>query len=391
MKKIIITITLLVLLLSLGGYIYFKNNNKNNEIHGEKHMTKMIFDNVLDVGTYKKVDYKIANDLNQKLYDNWGGCTAIVKNVGDSTIIGRNMDLTVSNKSAYVFKTDIEGKYKTINLAYTYRDYAPDYSDALNGLEDEFYNLLPFISDDVLNEKGLYVEVNMRNGEDDKFSCSGTNPNSNERVYMFSLPIYIGLNCSTVDEALEYVKTLNIYSKKGYWNYAFLIADSTGRYGVLEFAQNKILWNEGQNAQANFYINEDMNKINELKSGVGRYNYVRSHIDDVNTKEDMFNLMDKVRYSQTYVDNPNFDVRSEFVGVNENWTYDYVMSNDNQEEINEYIDKIKKFNVTATRDDKKKYEFWESSFTEVVDIKEKTIKVRFSEDNAKIYILTFNN
>ena len=393
-KKIIIIcipIVLLILVLSFAGYKYFKNDNKNNGVQEGKHATKMIFDNVLDAGTYKKVDYNTANKFNEKLYDNWGGCTAIAKNIGDNTIIGRNMDLTVSDKSAYIFKTNVKDKYKTINLAYTYRDYAPNYSDALNGLEDEFYNVLPFISDDVLNEKGLYIEVNMRNGEEDKFSCSGTNPNSSERVYMFSLPIYIGLNCATVEEALEYVKTLNIYSKKGYWNYAFMIADSTGRYGILEFAQNKILWNEGQNAQANFYIDEEMSKINELKTGIGRYNYVREHVNEVNTKDDMFNMMDKVKYSEAYVDNPNFDVRSEFVGAKENWTYDYVMDDNNQEEINEYLNKIREFNKTATREDKKQYEAWESSFTEVIDIKEKTIKVRFYEDNNKIYTLSFND
>ncbi len=392
--SILIPFILIALVVTLIGYKSLKNNNssnKNNTIEAKKHVTKSIYDYVLDAGTYKKVDYNIANNFNKKLYDNWGGCTAIAKNIGDNTIIGRNMDLTISDKSAYVFKTNIKDKYKTINLAYTYRDYAPDYSDALNGLEDEFYNILPFISDDVLNEKGLYIEVNMRNGEGDKYSCSGTNPNSNEKVYMFSLPIYIGLNCATIDEALEYIKTLNIYSKKGYWNYAFMLADSTGRYGVLEFAQNKILWNEGQNAQANFYIDNEMNKINELKAGVGRYNYVREHINEVNTKEDMFNLMDKVKYSGTYANNPNFDVRSEFVGTKENWTYDYIMSEQNQEEINEYINKIKNFNETATREDKKKYEAWESSFTEVIDIKEKAIKVRFFEDENKIYTLNFNN
>lgn len=388
---VVLILLFLVMIVSNKNSINDNNDNEKSAIQQKNYTTKMIFDYVLDAGTYKKLDYNVANNFNKKLYDNWGGCTAIAKNIGDNTIIGRNMDLTVSDKPAYVFKTDIKGKYKTINLAYTYRDYAPNYSDALNGLKDEFYNILPFISDDVLNEKGLYIEVNMRNGEEDKFSCSGTNPDSNERVYMFSLPMYIGLNCATIDEVLEYVNTLNIYSKRGYWNYAFLIADTTGRYGVLEFAQNKILWNDGENAQANFYIDKEMNKINDLKAGVGRYNYVKEHVDEVNTKEDMFSLMDKVKYSETYAYNPSFDVRSEFVGVKENWTYDYVVDDNNQEEINEYLDKVRKFNETATREDKKKNEAWESSFTEVIDIKERTIKVRFFEDKNRIYTLSFND
>ena len=109
-KKIIIIfipIILLILVLSFAGYKYFKNDN-NNEVQEGKHTTKMIFDNVLDAGTYKKVDYNTANKFNEKLYDNWGGCTAIAKNIGDNTIIGRNMDLTVSDKSAYIFKTNVK-------------------------------------------------------------------------------------------------------------------------------------------------------------------------------------------------------------------------------------------------------------------------------------------
>lgn len=369
-------------------------SNKKEQAMVEKnnlHKTEKVFDYVLDAGTYKKIDYEAEKSFNKKLYDNWGGCTAVARNIDNNTIIGRNMDLTVSNKSAYIFKTDIEGKYKTINLAYTFRDYAPDYKDAIKGLDDYFYNILPFISDDVLNEKGLYIEVNMRTGEGDKFSCSGTNPDSPEKVYMFSLPIFIALNASNIDEALEYVKTLNIYSKNGYWNYAFLLADSTGRFGILEIAKNKFYWNEGENVQTNFYINPELKEINELKAGVGRYDYVRETVEKVTNKEEMYNLMNDVRYSQTYSESPKFDVRSEFVGEKDNWTYDYLMDEKNQPEINEYINSIREFAKTATREQKIELGAWESTFTEIVDINDKSINVRFYEDENRKYTLNFND
>ena len=384
-----ISIVMVILILAiLIGISCFKNS---------RHKTEKVFDGVLDVGTYTKIDYSYEDKLNQTRFDNWSGCTAIAKNIGDNTIIGRNMDMTISDKAAYIYRTDIDGKYKTLNLAYTHRDYSPDYSDAVNGLDNDFYNYLPFISDDVLNEKGLYVEVNMRLGEGSKFSCSGTNPGAEERVYMFSLPIFIGLNAANIDEALDYVKTLDVYSMNGYWNYSFLIADATGRYGVLEFSDNKYFWNEGQNAQANFYVTEELSMKNTFRAGVGRYNYVREHIDEVQSKEDMFNLMNDIRYSQTYAADAKFDVRSEFVDSqatcgyenDEPWTYDYAM-NDPEGKLADCIENIHKTYPYSTRDERKAAEVWESSFTEVVDIKNREIRVRFFEDNNRIYTLKFD-
>lgn len=382
-------IILIVLVAAIAAGIFFLCNGK--------HRVKKIFDGVLDAGTYTKIDYSYERKLNKDRFDNWGGCTAIAKNIDGNTIIGRNMDLTVSDKAAYVFKTDIKGKYKTINLSYTYRDYAMDYKDAINGLSEDFYNFLPFISDDVMNEKGLYIEVNMRPGEGSKFSCSGTSPSSDERVYMFSLPIYIGLNAANIDEALEYIKTLDIYSKNGYWNFAFMIADATGRYGVLEFSDNKAYWNEGQNAQANFYIADELSAKNTLRSGVGRYNYVRERIDEVKNKDDMFNLINDVRYSRTYSSDAKFDVRSEFVDSQETcnhaddapWTYDYVME-DPDGKVARCINKIREFYPYTTRDELKAAGFWEATFTEVVDIKNREIRVRFFEDDSRVYTLKFD-
>lgn len=353
--------------------------------------TKIVYDYVLDVGTYKKIDFKKAEQLNKETYDNWGGCSVVAKNINDNTIIGRNMDLTYSNKPAYIFKTNLKDKYKTINVAYTFRDLAPDYNDAINGLEDDFYNYLPFLSDDILNEEGLYIEINMRPAEE-QFECTNTNKFSKERVYMSSLPIYIALNCKDIEEALEYVKTLDIYSKKGYWNFAFLLADSTGRIGVLEFAQNEIVWNEDERIQTNFYINEALREYSKLPSGIGRYNYLKDNIDKVNNKEDMLELMNDVKYTNTYSENPKFDIISEFVDSKPGWTYEYVTDPNNKEEIDNYINTVKKYFNSQTRKEKQEESlFWESTLTEIIDINNKTIKIRFFEDESKYVELSFNN
>lgn len=364
-----------IVVVAAGLLAFFVNHDKHHDV-------RVLYRGVIDAGTFRKIDYSYEDKLNSKRYDNWGGCTAVATRINDNTIIGRNMDLTISDKAAYVFKTDIYEKYKTLNLAYTYRDYAPDFFDAANDLNNDFYNYLPFISDDILNEKGLYIEVNMRNAEASGFASSGTNPNSKERTYIFSLPIYLGLNAANIDEALSYLDTLNIYTKDGYWNYAFLLADATGRYGVLEFSENKWYWNENQNAQANFYITPELNEKSVMKTGVGRYNYVREHVKDVTNKEDMFNLMNSVKYSKTYDADALFDVRSEYVGVEPHWTYDYVMDSANTDVI-EYIEYMRSLSPTLSRDDRKPLGAWESSFKEVVDINRRSIDIRFFEDDEK--------
>lgn len=146
-------------------------------------------------------------------------------------LVGRNMDLNISNKNAYIIRTNA-GKFKTIGLAYTFRSISPDYDIvAEKGISQEFYKILPFMCDDVLNEAGLHIEINMRHGEywpngADMFGCSGTNPESEERVYLFEIPRYVGEHCATVEEAMAYVSSLDVYSQNNYWNDCFLVSDS---------------------------------------------------------------------------------------------------------------------------------------------------------------------
>ena len=393
MKKIRILFVLISLLLLCSGC------NKNVDYYPDKF--ERVYDYVIDLGTYTALDYEYADDYFSKEYNNWGGgCSAIAKTLenGD-TIVGRNMDLNISNKAAYIMRTNVKDAYKTVGLAYTFRDISPDYKDAMeNGISEQFTKVLPFMADDVLNEKGLYIEINMRNGEfwptgETKFSCSGTNPESDKMVYMFELPRYIGEHCATVDEAIEYVKSLNVYSKDGYWNYCFLIADQTGHYGVLEFAANNVIWNDYQKAQTNFYIDELANYAEELKCGVGRYNTLMDGIDDVKNEEDMFKLMNSVTYYQVYDPyNCNYDPRSENVGVLPFATYDLLMQEENKELVFEAIDSYGKEVLAKSREEQQnKNEYWESSFTEVINCNKKTLHVRFFEDDSKVITLGFDN
>ena len=361
-----------------------------------------VYDYVLDVGIYESTDFEYAQKEIKSKYDKWGGlCTAVAKVTDDgTTLVGRNMDLYISNKPAYIFRTKVSGLYETIGLTYNNMT-GTDYSEvAVNGMPEGFYKMIPFMATDVLNSEGLYIETNMRNDEywatgKNKFGCSGTKPGAETRICSCVLPQYLGQRCATVDEAINLVNELDIYSMNSEdlaWDFCFMMADATGHYGLMEIANNKVVWLDGQQAQTNFYINEEFAKNEELKCGVGRYETVMAGIDAVQTQDDMYNLISSVSYSQRYLPETSvFDVRSEFVGIYDNWTYDYVMKEENREEVMSTINGFgEKFSNYTRQELQDKNAYWESTFTEVVDPAEKTIRVRLFENESMMYKITFD-
>lgn len=395
----------------------------NNNTIGVKELEPYLF----ETKTYKKLDYSYADKYFAETNDNWsgGGCSAITKTIdGNHRIVGRNMDLNISNNCAYIIKTDA-GKYKTIGLQYTFRDISPKYDYVKkHGVTAEWSKLIPFYCDDVMNDQGLYIELNMRHGEEgpdgkDLFSCSGTNPNSNKRIHMFEIPRYISENCASISEAKEYVKTLDVYSKNHNWNYCFLLADKLGKASLLEFSSNQIHWIDEENvtnhqleyldeseyfgtlnyhaiAQTNFFINEDAFSKQDTKSGFGRMQTLQANIDSVNSKQDMYNLMKKVAYSNFYkpyeeCKTNHFDPRDELIGEAEGLTAQVVMSPEMEPRISEYLNAASESFHAMTREEQREAnQYWESSFTEVVDINEKSIFVRFYENENSKYLITFD-
>ena len=405
MKKLAIFILTLSMLLTTGCST--NNNSKLTELG----------DYIYEVDEYTSLDYESADKFYARSNDNWGGgCSAISKIVDGHRLIGRNMDQSISNKCAYIIRTNA-GDYKTIGLVYTHRDYSPDRDEILSkGISDEFYKVLPFMCDDVLNDAGLHIEINMRHNEywpngGDKFACEGTNPESSNRVYMFELPRYIGEHCATVQEAKEYVSTLNVYSQNYYWNYCFIISDSKGDSSLLEFSSNEVCWLDEKDlknyqwlkkynpkaiAQANFYLNENAWKIQDIKSGEGRYIALQQGIDKVNSRSDMYDLMKKVQYSNYYLDydeckNNYFDPRSENIGELDWATYDLIMNPDVEDIARPIINEMNAEVRKLTRQEKQDENiYWESIFTEVVDTNTKEIFVRIYENEDNLYLINFD-
>ena len=411
MKKISICFLALSLLFAVGC------QKPENVGVTDKSRLKELEKYVFEVEEYKDLDYGYADSYFAESNDNWGGgCSAISKMVDGHRLIGRNMDLNISNKCAYIIRTNA-GKHKTVGLAYTFRDISPDYDVVKkDGISDVFYKVLPFMCDDVLNDAGLHVEINMRHGEywpngDDKFGCKGTNPKSDTRVYMFELPRYIGEHCATVEEAKEYVASLDVYSQNHYWNYCFLISDAAGHSSLLEFSTDEVHWldedkiseytwladyNMKAIGQTNFFLNKYAWYAQDIKSGEGRFIALQNGIDAVNSRSEMYDLMRRVQYSSFYLDydtckNEHFDPRSENIGEFSWGVYDVLMHPDfedkTRELLNEYTAEIRALSRQEKQD---KNQYWESTFTEVVDTNTKTIFVRMFENEKMLYLIDFD-
>lgn len=104
-----------------------------------------------------------------------------------------------------------------------------------------------FFTNDVMNEKGLYIEADMREGQPESTGIAhstGTNPDAEVSMSFPALVRYLGERCATVDEAVELAKSLNVYgmiTDHLNWCGGYLIADASGHYGVLELVNNKLI------------------------------------------------------------------------------------------------------------------------------------------------------
>lgn len=363
---------------------------------------RILYDYVVQSETVTDLDYEYAKQTTISSADGWGGrCSAAAKVLpnGDM-VVGRNMDFYISNYPCIIVHTKDPEYHETYGITYNNSN-GPTFEDVkANGLSPAYAKLMPFLVNDAMNEEGLYIEMDMRANEQfedpaDDYGCSGTNPESSERICEIMLPQLVALNCANIDEMLEYVHSIDIFTmSKGDapWNLAFIVADATGRYGLLEIARNQISWLEGQPVQSNYYITESFAANEAKKMGVGRYAVLAKGLSDVQTEEDMYALMNKVSYFQMYFpDTCEFDFRSELVDDYPEWNYDFVTDPANWGFIMKYMAEDVDMLRTATRQELQDMNsLWETTFNNIVNCTKKTMRVRFFEDEEKVVNISFD-
>lgn len=294
--------------------------------------------------------YSLSNSILSSSEDSSSpACSCLVVPVttdsASNVLLGRNMDYYLSDKPAWVFYGESPDRYRTFNMGYLGDDLSFGGVELVPSLDsitesgkipEYTYLLLPYVVTDVLNEKGLLIETNMRD-YCSELACTGTNPASDTTICSGLLPRYLGDRCATVEEALNMVADLNVYTLKydGYTaHYAFTLMDASGRYGVLEFADNKVLWHEGQPGQSNFWIDEDAYKKSNSCFGLGRWQVLQESAENITSENDMQNALKKVYMGQIFTRT-----------VPDTATYDIVLDL-GVEEIAEYYTLAEKLNHT---------------------------------------------
>ncbi|MDO4536773.1 MAG: linear amide C-N hydrolase [Coriobacteriales bacterium] len=246
------------------------------------------------------------------------GCTAMAKhNSKGEVIIGRNMDLDISQTPAYVFKTTT-GKYKNVCVSYSPGFYLPYHEvQKLEELDPDMMAMVAGSACDCLNEKGLYIEVNLReytkelechglhSARGEEFRADGT-PWSELRACTTNVCQHVSQNCATVQEAVEYINNsfdwYTIVPAPGQAmavsnnNLCCLIGDATGEYGVIEFGQDEVSYLPYQFGQANYYLTPKWNALETTGPGHGRLGMVSKVIQPVQTLEEAMDAMKPIMW-----------------------------------------------------------------------------------------------
>ncbi len=246
------------------------------------------------------------------------GCTAMIKkNSKGEVIAGRNMDLDISQCPGYVFKTTM-GKYKNFCVSYSpglYKSYAE--VQQMEEIDPTMAAMIMLSSCDCINEKGLYIEVNLREYTKE-LCCYGMHSSRGEktrddgtswselRACTTTVCQYVSQNCATVKEAIEYINnsfdwyTISPAPGMGMVvnnnNMCWLIGDATGEYGVIEFAQDQLNYLPYQYGQANYYITPKWNALETTGPGHGRLDMVSKVIVPVETLEEAMDAMKPIMW-----------------------------------------------------------------------------------------------
>ncbi len=384
----------LVLLMVLG----LTGCGNNDRVKGT-----VLGDYVIELPTITEIDYDAGLKKGKEMFGKFG-CSAIGKVLDDGDmVIGRSFDLYYSNNPAYVIRTDVEGYYKTVGLAYDNFDGETfDVIKEKGVSQDELLTLI-FFTNDIMNEKGLYIEANMRPEQPEStgiVASTGTNPDAEISLSFPALVRYLGERCATVDEAVELAQTLNVYgmiTDDFSWGGAYFLADESGHYGVMELVDNKLIWLDGQNCQTNYYLNDEYKDVATIGAGTGRYDLLTSEIGSVQSEDDMTSLIKKVRYTQIRSPYTSlFDPRSEFTGFGDGFedfggalTIEMSQSDEYKDQLYEAIEQ----NEAAERDKdiqtlRDEGTQWLSVWQSISNCNKRTIKAIFFEDDNLTFDLT---
>lgn len=288
-------------------FSFYGNMNSNNQAKGRKYTNFTDLGNyIIDCGRHQNFDFELALEYTNQHLDiekNFGCSALATRTKSGDVVIGRNLDLTVSQYPCYITHLKF-AKYETLN--FTYDEVSSEkltYTELLRRgeIEAKYYNALPMMASDSMNSQGLYMEYNMR-GYEEQFICRGTNPYAPIRACTVSLPFLVTSHCASIEEALYFMRNkLNLYTLidetiASGWNLCCMIGDATGAYGLIEIANDEIKFLPEQHGQGNYYIYPEFNSTSREQSGYGRLQFGLERIDTIQNDAQMASIMEDIMW-----------------------------------------------------------------------------------------------
>lgn len=311
--------------ISLPSY----SNNNSNLLSYASQITK-VQDYLYEI-TYNSLDWEYGKQyLKERYTDNSGGCSSI----RNGNFFGRNYDWSYDECAYFVIRINKSAttKYSSIGMTGgSFSELTKDFVES--GEYTDLYKVLPFITVDGINECGVVVSSNVV-PTGDKGITTGTIPTETKEDTMCikMLIRYILDNFATASEAVDYIKKhISIYAPNKTdgvkQELHLMVADETKTY-LLEFIQNELVVTDmsltygGRTYMTNFYLDNtsvdsqnhiNFNSVTDYGAGLERYNIISDNFDTVNTVQGMTLLLQKLFYTNTYLQSTNPVWLTEFV------------------------------------------------------------------------------
>ena len=360
-------------------------------------------------------DYDFQANLqysNSTLLPSYPACSEVRK----GNFVGRNLDWYINNDASAVIKVNhTDDHYASIGMV----GCCPAFSNDLakSGLYNDIYKYLPFKTVDGINEKGLYIGVNVMPTGETSFDsdtwepyafghgAAHTNPSSDMHYCVNYLVRVVLDRAGSVEEAkkvidgIDWCEPINFPAEGYTQSFHWLICDANQSV-VLEFMDNKAVYTTAPSKTEPSLGNIMTNFTNCLREkdiiqicgcGLERWYMLHdSYASTPETFEGFQNLMSSVWYSQAYtIDPASHDFW--FTEWYECGIPSYEMyRNYSLCENTEFVTSLR--NYLKIFDDKSQWhvdnsELWYTTHTSVYDLSSKTLRVLVHEgrDEQKTY------
>lgn len=296
--------------------------------------------------------------------------------VRNGNFVGRNLDFFYDKTAEFVVLIPpAAGRYASINVCSCNPDMTS--KEMEKGRYTPFYETIPYLAVDGMNEKGLYASINMVPTGDAGYT-TGTNPGA-QTLFPTMVIRYVLDNCATAKEACKALEGMNIKTANVMGEFHYFIADPTDTY-VVEIIDNKFCCsNTAGEIMTNFYML--VNGLTPHACGIERFDILAENFDKGATKEGMCELMQMVKYSQKYDRKTSPFWYSEYYGLK--WKGKDVTINTPQGSYEGLIDEeIAKYNLGIQSF---LSGIWITVHTSVYDFQNKSLRIYSQEDYSKYW------